>query len=89
MLGTRHLQGGKKLGLDTEFRSNNHRGELERNTRYLENLRIALVRAERDGRYSAAKKIRREINKCQEVELLIRHSWCGGCFQVLHNCRCK
>jgi hypothetical protein len=87
----KHLQGGKKLGLDMEridF-SNNHNERLAEVGRLLEILRRELNLAQRDGRRSKEKKLRRMINQELEVELYLRHSWCGGCHNVLHNCTCK
>lgn len=91
MIGTKHLKGGLKLGLDfTQIElSNNHKAHLRANTNQLAELRQALIWAERDGRYSAAKKLRRAINQHLEQELYLSHSWCGSCHQVLHNCQCK
>jgi len=87
----RHLRGGKKLGLDLDriASSMNHRQRLAEVQETLHYLRLELCRAEREGRYSKAKKIRRAINGELEVELYLRHSWCGGCKNVLHNCICK
>lgn len=91
MRGTRHLQGGKKLGLDLDRigEDDNHAQRLADNTEDLRILRNQLSQAEREGKYSKSKKLRRAINEHLEVELYIRHSWCGGCKNVLHNCRCK
>lgn len=89
--GIRHLLGGKKLGLDMERipLSNNHKKMQARLDESLQELRLALIQAEREGRYSKAKKIRRSINLRLEIGLYLNHSWCGGCHNVLHNCTCK
>ena len=83
--------GGQKLGLDLERIevTDNHNQWLADIQKMLYNLRRELVIAEANGRYSKAKKLRRFINQQLEAELYIRHSWCGGCKNVLHNCTCK
>jgi hypothetical protein len=83
--------GGKKLGLDLEriAPSNNHNQRLAEVGENLELLRRELHISEAMGKRSKAKKIRRLINQELEVELYLRHSWCGGCHNVLHRCICK
>lgn len=83
--------GSQKLGLDLENLepSNNHNQGLLDIGRMLHFLRRELVIAEVNGKYSKAKKLRRAINQQLEAELYIRHSWCGGCQNVLHNCICR
>lgn len=90
-MGTKHLQGGKKLGLDWDRvgRSDNHNQAINDHLNEMQTLRQLLVQAEREGKYSKAKKLRRQINHAQEVELMIRHTFCGACHQVLHNCQCE
>jgi hypothetical protein len=85
------LRGGKKVGLDWEQiqPSNNHRQANADNLRRLEFLRQELEEAERGGKYSKAKRMRRELNKELEVGLYLTHSWCGGCHRYLHLCKCK
>ena len=82
--------GSKKLGIDMEKidLSYNHRERAEENIDALRNLRLALIEAERDGRYAKAKKLRREINAHLEEGLYLNHSFCGSCLNVLHRCRC-
>jgi len=89
--GGRHLAGGKKLGFDyTQVEpSINHRQEDLDNSRMLRNLQDQLINAERMGRYSKARKLRRQINRCLEVNLYLRSSWCGGCMNYMHNCHCE
>ena len=87
----RHLNGGKKLGFnyDQMEPSNNHRQNDLDNGRDLQFYQGELIKAEREGRYSKARKLRRLINQCLEVNLYLRSSWCGGCMNYLHNCKCK
>ena len=83
--------GSQKLGIDwdkIEF-SNNHRLNVELNNLMLSQLRTELLHAERDSRHSKAKKLRREINRITEDSLAIQATWCGGCLNYLHNCRCR
>jgi hypothetical protein len=82
--------GSKKLGLDhLDYESSNHRANDLRNAEELRFLRIQLSIAEREGKYSRARKLRRAINQHLEIGLYIRNSWCYGCNNVLHNCQCK
>jgi hypothetical protein len=82
--------GSQKLGLDMEKIdiSYNHREADRENNLNLTYLRLELIAAERDGRYSKAKKLRRTINQALEQGLYLTHSWCQGCNNVLHNCNC-
>jgi hypothetical protein len=82
--------GSQKLGIDMEkidF-SFNHKARDEENRDCLLTLRLQLQTAEQMGRYSKARKIRREINQLLEEGLYLTHSFCGGCLNVLHNCKC-
>jgi hypothetical protein len=89
----KHLRGGLKAGFDFERDklepSNNHRQEIINITDDLRNLTRLLRQKEQEGRWSKARKIRREINRLHEAELYITHSWCGGCKNYLHNCQCQ
>jgi hypothetical protein len=82
--------GSKKLGLDLEKipESTNLREQILENAEELRWLRIEMVRAENDGRRSAAKKLRRQINQELEAQLYLHSSWCLGCNNVAHNCQC-
>lgn len=84
-------KGGRKLGLNLDKiePSNNHKGDLEALIDNLRILRNNLVIAERMGRYSAAKKIRRKINEALEAELYIRNTWCPTCLRAGTQCICK
>jgi len=79
------------LGLDMERidLSYNHRAREAENREALTNLRLDLIDAEMNGRYSKAKKLRREINQLLEEGIYLTHSWCLGCDNVLHNCKCR
>lgn len=91
MQGIKHLKGGRKLGLnwdDISF-SNNHRARNAENIDNLTTLRRLLVQAEEEGKHSKAKKLRRMINKEQEVGLYLTHSSCGTCHLFLHLCKCS
>lgn len=81
---------GKKLELDFEIIefSNNHKLNAEMNLESLHDLRLQLVAAEKAGKHSKSKKIRREINRIMENQLYIEYSWCGGCLNYLHQCQC-
>ena len=83
--------GSQKLGLDTEKieTSYNHNARQKENLETLRFLRSELDWAERNGRYSKARKLRRLINQELEVGLYLTHSWCYGCNNVLHNCQCE
>lgn len=82
---------GKKLELDWEAvePSYNHRANDRYNLESLGSLRRELRAAEEDGRHSAAKKIRRELNKQLEQGLALHATWCGGCGNYLHRCKCR
>ena len=82
---------GKKLGLDWEVvePSYNHRANDRYNLEDLGRLRRELREAEEQGRDSAAKKIRRELNKQLEQGLALHATWCGGCGNYLHRCKCR
>lgn len=81
--------GGKKLEIDWERieDSYNHRLNLQLNNRALARLRRELIAAEALGQ-NKAKKLRREINGLLEQNLAIGATWCQGCLNYLHNCRC-
>lgn len=85
--------GGKKLGLDLEkikvTPPDNYNAAMEEVSRTLRFLRRELLLAEEHRKWSKARKMRRWINEQLEIELYLRHSWCGGCRNVLHNCTCK
>jgi len=66
----------------------NHQARAEENIETLRYLRSQLQLAEQNGRYSKARKLRREINQALEEGLYLTHSFCGGCLNVLHNCHC-
>lgn len=82
---------GKKVGVnwDKVQISDNHELNARLNVEDLESLRIRLAKAEREGRYSAATKIRREINEIQENDLVLHSTVCGTCFRPAHTCRCE
>lgn len=82
--------GSQKLGLnhDDVDVSYNHRQADEDNRKALTSLRLQLIQAEGEGKYSKARKLRRAINKELEQGLYLTHSWCYGCQNVLHNCQC-
>ena len=86
----RRKAGSQKLGLDMDRieLSNAHRTRMNENIDSLRFLRLQLSTAEQMGRYSKAKKLRREINQLLEEGLYLTHSFCGGCLNVLHNCHC-
>lgn len=48
-----------------------------------------LARLEEDGRYSKARKIRKEINLQEDARWAVRSSWCPTCLNVFHNCKCQ
>ena len=83
--------GSKKLGLDMDRidDSYNHKARIAENQDDMTHLRLQLISAEAHDRYSAAKRIRRELNRLLEESLYLTHSWCLGCNNVLHNCQCK
>lgn len=83
--------GSKKLGLDMERITppDQHLPTDAENNDALRNLRLQLIEAERGGKYSKAKKLRRAINQRLEVGLYLTHSWCQTCQNVLHNCTCR
>jgi hypothetical protein len=82
--------GSQKLGLGhLDYESDNHRKNDQDNVEALHNLRVQLSIAEREGKYSKARKIRRAINHHLEIGIYLRNSWCYGCDNVLHNCHCK
>lgn len=83
--------GSKPLGLDFDHLdpSNNHRFESQLNVQSLAQLRTELRLAEERRALSKAKKVRRQINQQLEQGLLIQATWCGGCGNYLHRCRCK
>jgi hypothetical protein len=89
--GGKHLKGGQKLGFDYDHvePSNNHRQADLDNSRDLQFYQAELQRAEREGRWSRARKMRRIINQCLEINLYLRSSWCGGCMNYMHNCQCE
>jgi hypothetical protein len=90
ILAKKKQTGGKKLELDWEQieLSDNHKMNTQFNIMDLRRLQRELQDAETSGRDSAAKKIRRQISRMQENQLAIHHTWCGGCGNYLHNCRC-
>lgn len=83
--------GGKKLGLDMTGiePSYNHKERDASNHRILTRLRLELIQAEREGKHSKAKKVRRAINHMLEEGIYLTHSFCLGCNNVLHNCQCQ
>lgn len=87
----RRIKDGPKVGLNWDWvtPSDNHQKGMEEVLEDLRALRINLVRAEAAGKYSAARKIRREINKVQEQELYLEHSACHRCGMGHLHCRCK
>jgi hypothetical protein len=91
ILARQKQTGGKKLELDWEHieLSNNHNANTDFNIMDLTHLRIQLVEAERLGKTSAVRKIRREISRIQENQLAIHATFCGGCGYYQHNCRCE
>jgi hypothetical protein len=82
--------GSKKLGLDLDKvqGTGSHRGRMADVQDNLRWLREDLSWAEREGRWSSARKIRRQINQELEVELYLRSSWCPECHQTFSNCQC-
>lgn len=83
--------GSKKLGLDLEklHPSDNLRQDHLENSRLQQFLTGELQQAEREGKYSKSKKIRRALNQALEEALWYHASWCQTCNNVLHNCICK
>jgi hypothetical protein len=82
--------GGKKLEIDWERidDSYNHRFNMDLNNRQLAQLRQELIEAEALHR-PKARKIRRKINSLLEQNLAIHCTWCNGCMNYLHNCKCE
>lgn len=87
----REKPGAKKVEIDWDKidDSYNHRLNQQVNIMALKNLREDLIQAEADGRYSKARKIRREISQYLEANLALSATWCRGCLNYLHNCKCK
>jgi hypothetical protein len=83
--------GSKKLGLDFDRLnpSDNLRQDHLDNSRRQQVLTAELQRAEREGKYSKAKKMRRLLNQALEEALWLRSTWCQTCLNVLHNCKCE
>lgn len=88
-VGKARKVGSKKLEIDWEAveESWNHRFNIQLNNRALKRLRVELIDAEARG-LSKAKKIRREINSLLEQNLALGCTWCRGCLNYLHNCKC-
>ena len=89
-VGKAKKAGGKKLEIDWERidDSYNHKLNMEVNNRQLAQLRLELQEAEALHR-PKARKIRREINSLLEQNLAIHATWCNGCMNYLHNCKCE
>ena len=88
-IGKAAKAGGKKLEIDWERidDSYNHRFNMDLNNRQLAQLRQELIQLEARGA-AKAKKVRREINSLLEQNLALHATWCNGCMNYLHNCRC-
>ena len=89
-VGKAKKPGGKKLEIDWERieESYNHRLNMKLNNSQLAQLRQELIEAETAGR-PKARKIRREINQLLEANLALHTTWCYGCLNYLHNCKCE
>jgi len=87
----RRETGSKKLGLDLDRMnpSDNLVQDHLDNSRRQQYFTAELQRAEREGKYSKAKKMRRLLNQALEEALWLRSTWCQSCLNVLHNCKCK
>jgi hypothetical protein len=89
-IGKAKKVGGKKLEIDWERieESYNHKLNMQINNNSLAQLRQERIEAEEAGR-PKAKKIRREINHLLEANLALHATWCYGCLNYLHNCKCE
>jgi hypothetical protein len=81
--------GSKKLGLnwDKVEESYNHRLNIEITQRQLALLRSELIEAEAKG-MRKANRLRREINALTEQMLALQSTWCQGCMNYAHRCKC-
>lgn len=82
--------GSKKIGLnwDKVEESYNHKFNIEVTQRQLALLRQELIDAEANG-MRKANRLRREINALTEQMLALQTTWCQGCMNYAHRCRCE